>query len=83
MSIMTPEIGTVDSGEKALNLCFSALKLPDFNPETPRVLLSPRAPRGWVKRTSHFYIIGHRSINVVCMCRSTNYLGICALMYYV
>ena len=38
-------------------------------------------PWGEVKRI-HFYIIAHGSINLVCMCRSTNYLWICTVMYY-
>ena len=50
-----------------------------LNPSTAKLFLSLWTPKGSIKRTSpsHFYIIDHRLINLVCMCTSTNDLWIC------
>ena len=54
------------------------------NPKTPKLFPSPWTPGGIsFEPPSSFLIIDHRSINVVCMCRSTNYLWICTIIYYV
>ena len=57
-----------------------------FNPRIPRLFLMPPSPgKGGGCQKDHpsqFYITDQRSTNLVCMCRSTNCLGICTIVYY-
>ena len=48
---------------------------------TPTVFLLLQTPGRGIP--SQFYIIDHRSIHLICMGSSNNYLWMCTIMYYV